>query len=303
LPYAGGSYGSSYYYDPNADFLSSTAGVLSAGGSLQVRLEQARLIDQQVASAKLDNHRRLWDLWLYERYNLPTLADERKRWEKVDTERALNNPSTTEILQATTLNRLLASLKGKTNGRPVPLDENVLKQINVVDPNGGNLGALKPARGGSSLSWPLSLKGEAYRDEVKQVNELVPELLKETEFKGQVDPGRLRNLAAALARLKAKVLARQDEMTLFQQIAAKRFLKQLDGARRALGQARAADFITGKLAVRGKTVPELLDGMYGSGLEFAPATDGDEAAYVALYNSLLAYAQSVGLGGGTSRNP
>jgi hypothetical protein len=296
----GGGYYPPYYSpwapDYNAGFLRGTADILSAGGSLLIRQQQASLINQQVEAARLENHKRLWDQWLYERYNMPTLEDERKRWEKVDTERALNNPSTTEILQATTLNRLLNSLKGKTNGRPIPVDESVLKYINVVDPNGGNLGVLKPAKEGQPLNWPQPLKGEGYSDEVKQVNQRVAELLKQAEFKGEVDPGGLQNLKTAISRLKAKVQASQAELTLMQQIEAKRFLNQLDAAWFALGQPKAADLLTGKLAAKGKTVPELLNSMYGSGVQFAPATNGDEAAYVALYNSLLAYAQSVGLG-------
>ena len=39
----------------------------------------ASLINQQVVAAKLENHKRLWDQWLYERYNMPTLQDERER--------------------------------------------------------------------------------------------------------------------------------------------------------------------------------------------------------------------------------
>jgi hypothetical protein len=285
-----------WWPDYNAGFLHGVADVMSASGSLAIRLEQARLVTQQVEAAKLENHKRLWDQWLYERYNMPTLQDERERWNQLATRRALTIPPTTEILSATTLNTLLNNLKGKTKGPPIPLDAKVLKQINVIDPNGGNVGALKPAREGTSLNWPQSLKGEAYRDEVRQVNQRVADLLRQAEFKGEVDPGGIENLNAAIAKLKAKVQANQGDLTLMQQIEAKRFLGQLDAARFALGKPKAADLITGKFAPRGKTVPELLNHMYGSGLEFAPSTDGDEAAYVALYNALLVYAQSVGLG-------
>jgi hypothetical protein len=291
--------GAGYGGDYNAGFLRGTADVISASGSLAVRLEQARLVNQQVLAAKLENHKRLWDQWLYERYNMPTLQDERERWNQLATRRALTIPPTTEILAATTLNQLLNNLKGKTNGQPVPLDENILKQINVIDPNRGNLGALKPAKQGHGLNWPQPLKGEAFHDEVKQINQRVADLLRRAEFKGEVDHGGLQDLAATIARLKAKLRAGQGELTLMQQIEAKRFLGQLDAARFALGKPRAkraADLITGKLAPRGKTVPELLKSMYGSGLEFAPSTEGDEAAYVALYNALLVYAQSAGLG-------
>jgi hypothetical protein len=283
-----------WWPDYNAGFLRGTADVMSASGSLAIRLEQSRLINQQVVAAKLENHRRLWDQWLYERYNMPTLQDERERAFALATRRALFDPPTTEILAATTLNQLLKSLKGRTNGRPIPLDENVLKQINVVDPNGGNLGVLKPAKDGNNINWPHSLKGTAYQDEVREINQGVAEVVKQANFKGEVDPGTLANLTDAVARLKARVQAGQGGLTVMQQIEAKRFLNQFDAARFALGKPRAADFLTGKLGPRGKTVPELLQNMYGSGIEFAPATDGDEAAYVALYNALLAYAMSAG---------
>jgi hypothetical protein len=272
------------------------AAVMSAGGGdLAVQLKQADLINQDVVSAKIENHSRIWDLWLYERYNLPTLQDDRERWHALTTRRALTEPPTTEILTATTLNQLLRSLKGKTKGQPIPIDENVLRQINVIGPSGGNLGALKPARDGEGLNWPRALQGEEYQDDVRQINERVAELLRGAEFKGRVDPGGRRNLADAIARLKAKFQAHQGELTLMQQLEAKRFLSQLEAAEFALGKPKAAEFFTGKLAPRGKTVPELLECLYKSGLEFAPATDGDEEAYVALYNSLLAYAQTVGL--------
>jgi hypothetical protein len=310
----GGTYSPNSYYpyyypysDPNAGFMRGVADVMSSSGSLAIRLEQARLIDQQVVSAKLENHRRLWDQWLYERYNMPTLQDERERWNALATRRALTDPPVTEILQATTLNQLLKSLKGKTNGgRPIPLDENVLKYINVVDPNGGNLGVLKPANDGKNLNWPKSLAGEPYQAEVKEINQRAVAVLGDLSNKGVVGAGDLANLGTAIAKLKDKVQANQDGLTLMQQIEAKRFLNQLSAAHWALGKPGAADLVVGgRLAPKGKTVPDLLNNMYGSGVEFAAATDGDERAYVALYNSLLAYAQSVGLGanGGGSYPP
>jgi hypothetical protein len=296
----GGYGGYGWVPDYNADFLRGTADVISSSGSLLIRQQQSRLIQQQVEAAKLENHKRLWDQWLYERYNMPTLQDERERWNQLATRRALTDPPTTEILTGGTLNQLLQTLKNKTNGKPIPIDENILKQINVIDPNGGNLGVLKPAKEGNGLNWPQPLRGEAYSDEIKKVNQRVVELLKQAEFKGEVDAGALQNLATAIAKLKDKVQASQGEMTLMDQIQAKRFLNQLENARYALGQPKAADILTGKLAPKGKTIPELLTNMRDSGIMFAPSTNGDEAAYVALYNALQSYALSVGLGASAS---
>jgi hypothetical protein len=45
----------------------------------------------------------------------------------------------------------------------------------------------------------------------------------------------------------------------------------------------------GKWAPSGRTVAELVQHLSKNGLEFAPASPGDEAAYQALYQSFLAY--------------
>jgi hypothetical protein len=288
-----------YLPDYNAGFIQGTADILSASGSLAIRQEQARLINQQVVAAKLENQRRLWDLWLYERYNMPTLQGERDRANQLATRRALD-PDTTEILHATALNQLLKELKGKPPGQPIPLNETILKQINFIDAGGGNLGVLKPAVDGNSLHWPQSLRGEAYQEEVREINRGASAALADLAGKGTVGAGELANLGTAIARLKAKVQANQEGMAITDQIEAKRFLNQLSSAHQGLGKPKAADVIPGRVGPKGKTVPELVNNMHSAGIVFGAATDGDEAAYVALYNSLQAYAQSVGLGGNGS---
>jgi hypothetical protein len=253
---------------------------------------QSDLLNQQVAAARLETRRAVMDEWLYERSYTPAPQDDRANF--LTLRLSSSGSPVTEILTATTLNQLLRSVQGKTNGSPIPLDANVLKQINVTDPGVGNLAVFKPVSDGNSLNWPVCLQAEPYQLEVRQVNEQTVALVKEVVSEGQVDAVRLRKLKPVIARLKIKVADNQDEMTVVQVIEARRFLNQLDGARQALEKPRAAVFLAGKLAPRGKTVAELVQNMTQAGLEFAPATAGDEAAYLNLYDSLRAYAVSVG---------
>jgi hypothetical protein len=50
-----------------------------------------------------------------------------------------------------------------------------------------------------------------------------------------------------------------------------------------------ANFFNGKWAANGKTVGDLVKYMASSGLRFAPATQGSEAAYSMLQQALAAY--------------
>jgi hypothetical protein len=66
---------------------------------------------------------------------------------------------------------------------------------------------------------------------------------------------------------------------------ARGFLNNLDDALTAVRQPNVGNHFTGKLAVKAKTVPELVDRMKKQGLQFASATPGDERAYVALHQA------------------
>jgi hypothetical protein len=293
---ASSGYGRPSDSNPYVAYAPGAADLINSGATVTLGPQQSDLLGQQVALAKAETRRALWDEWLYERYNMPTLQDERERVLALSTRRALTSPPITEILQATTLNQLLRSIMGKTNGPSIPLDASVLKQINVTDPAVGSMAVLKPAREGSPLSWPPCLRAEPYQVEVRQVDEQAVALVKEAVSGGQVDAVRLRQLTPAVARLKTKVGDDQPELTVVQTIEARRYLNQLDRACQALGNPRAPALLAGKLAPRGKTVGELVQNLTRDGLVFAPATAGEEQAYLALYESLRAYAAAIGPG-------
>jgi hypothetical protein len=290
--YGGGYYDPSYsngympYYDPTAGFLYGASSIINSTGRFEINHQQANLTREQVRSAHIDNNRKAFDEFLYERANTPTWLDDLERQRKLNLRYALNNPSGSEILEGISLNTLLDSLKqmqAKGNaGADVPLSDEMLKQINVTPGSGANAGLLKNER----LTWPLGLSGAEFADERKKIERNLATAVSEAE-QGKVEPGRLQDLVAGVDKMTEDLDSQIRDITPSQYIVAKSYLKQLGDAVRVLGRPDAANFINGKYAAKGKTVGDLVRNM--GGLKFAPATPGDERAYKELYEKLVAY--------------
>jgi len=300
-PYASspgvGGYDSGYYSyaDPYGGGLRGAADAIRGQGQFEQDFQKARLANQEVERSKLDTRRKIYDEWLYERANTPTVVDIQEKTQKLEQRRALLGMPLSEVLSGYALNTILDDLRKRANWAAKdpygPIDPEVLRQINVTSQSsGGNVGVLKPVKEGGPLNWPLPLQDGAYQDEVRRLNQRATEAVKLVQNAGQVDPGTLNDIKEDVRRLRSKVSAHTDDLTPSQSIEANRFLNQLSDAVTALAQPDVAGYFTDKFAAKGKTVPELVQYMAQKGLKFAPATGGDEAAYSALYNSLAGYA-------------
>ncbi len=303
----GQDYASPYqqsYPDPYGGGLKGAADAIAAQGRFEVDYQKSRLLGQEVERSKVDTRRKIYDEWLYERANTPTLVDQQERIQKLEQRRALLGMPTSEVLNAYALNTLLRDLTGKgawsgqdANG---PIDPDILKQINfTTNSSAGNVGVLKGVKDGAALNWPLSLQAAAYQDEVRRLNQKASEALKLVQNTGQVDPSTLNDMKEDIRRLRAKVSGHINDASLTpsQSIEANRFLHQLSDAVTALSQADAGSYFPERLAAKAKTVPELVKYMNDKGLKFAPAVGGDEAAYNALYNYLVGYTLQGGQSG------
>jgi len=307
--YSSSSYGSGYspysysYADPYGGGLRGAAEAIRAQGQFEKDFQDARLKAQEVERSKLETRRKIYDEWLYERANRPTIVDDQQRTQQLENRRALLGMPLSEVLSGYALNTLLDDLKKRANwgGKDPygPIDPELLRHINVTSQSsGGNVGVLKPVMDGGPLAWPLALQAAAYQDEVRRLNQRAAEAVKLVQNAGQVDPGTLNDMRDDIRRLRNKVSAHIDDLTPSQSIEANRFLNQLSDAVTALAQPDVASYFTDKFAAKGKTVPELIQFMAKKGLKFAPATGGDEAAYSALYNYLVGYALQANQGGG-----
>jgi hypothetical protein len=285
--YDGGGYGyQPYYYDPYSGFLQGAASVMSANGKFRINNQQANLLREQVRSAHIDNNRKAFDEFLYERANRPTWLDDLERQRKFDLRYALRNASGSEILQGPTLNTLLDDLKQMqakgVAGKDINLPDDVLNQINVTAGSGINPGLLKAEK----LAWPVGLGKSDFAEERKKVERNLQAAISDAE-RGPVETARLQDLSTALDRMSEDLGAQISEMTPTQFIEARNYLRLLHDAVRALSSPNATNYVNNKFAAKGKTVAELVKNM--SGLQFAPATPGSERAYKRLYEALVSY--------------
>jgi hypothetical protein len=267
--------------------LRGAADVINADGRFRINNQQANLMREQVKAAHLDNRRKALDEFFSERANTPTWLDQRKRAAKQELRYALQGPTSGEILTGLSLNTLLDNLKQMQSkgqqGVDVPIDEELLKQINVTAGAGANPGLLKNER---RLSWPIGLTGTEFDEERKNIERNLGNAMQDAQF-GKVDTARLKNLSHDVERMNEALGNQIGELTTKQYIDARNYLQQLNDAINALGGLDARSYIDGKYSAKGKTVAQLVKSM--AGLRFAPATPGDERAYRELYEKLVSY--------------
>jgi hypothetical protein len=300
-PYASGTYGTAPYVgaDPYGGYLKGAAEGINAQGQFLKSTQEAYLLKEQVKAAELQNRRKAYENWLWERANTPTLNERRERSQREEGRRAQNDPPLTEVWSAKSLNDLLTSIQDLRNkgieGPQVLLDAEVLKSINVTTGKGpGNPGLLKEA---GPLKWPTPLRmlepAEPTKELRTQIDALLADGKRQALVRGRVDPGLAKELERNIEALRKHLGNRINELSLSDYSESKRFLSQLDDAVAALQQPDAANYISGKYSARGATVKELVTYLSDNGLRFAPATGGEEGAYAALQQALAQYTAAV----------
>lgn len=296
--YPGGYYGNPYLppfnYDPLGGYLRGSADLIDAQKNFMLSIEQAHLAREAVRAERMANRRRAFDDYLYYREKTPTLEQERERGLAQQRDRSRNDPPITEIWSGQALNDILGELRAlKAKGQIVPgrvpampLDADTLRQINVTGKEGGNIGLLKNE---GRLTWPVALTAEETKKERDRIGELTQSAIEQAKFKNTVDAGTLKQLATDVERLHKVLSKNVGDLPTAQYIEARRFLNNLDDALKVLGGTNAQNYVTGKWSAKGKNVADLVQHMLDSGLLFAPAVAGEEAAYVALHRALATF--------------
>lgn len=286
-----------YMIDPLTGFMFGSAAITNANAQYQLTIQQARLQMAYANQAAIDVRRKLFDQIVYERAYMAANFNPdvvRNREMEANLNRARRNPPMVEVWSGEALNSLLAhliKLQGVGNRGPqVSLDEDILKHVNVTSGNGGNIGLLKD---GGKLQWPLSLQRPEFAMIEESLNDLFAEAVGEVKTGNQLKGNVSKDIQDKLEKLNNLLNLTVNEMTPSQFVEASRYLAQLKAAFKALNDPNAASFFNRKWAAQGKTVAELVQYMSNNGLKFAPATQGDEAAYKALLNQLAAYDESM----------
>jgi len=286
-----------WYPDPIGSTLYGSASLLNAYGQTIINQEQARIGREAARSAWLENEKRRFDLEKYIRDNTPTFTDEQLKYAKVRLRRIQLNSNINEVASGTALNVLLDDLKnfrGRISGlEPIPMSADVLRRLNVSG-NTGNMGLL---RNEGRFTWPQAIRDILPEDERKSV-EVQTQVLVQQAVTGKVDQNVLENLRVAIDEIRERLMTKANAVPTSQYLEAKRFLTSFDSARRGLQDGDAVPYFKYQNFVKdGRSLQQVVDYMLTEGLRFAPAVQGDEAAYRAVYDALAAV--DVAFNGGT----
>jgi hypothetical protein len=259
-------------------------------------IPQAKLAQEDVSRSRSDTRRKMLDEMRYEYEKRPTqekmLAEERA----ARLTRSRNNPPNTVIWSGDALNDLLAAIQGKQTdygdlGAAFPLDSETLQHINLsAGTTPGTVGLFRQAR---PLRWPLPLTEDRFDSSREKIEALSTQVIQSVVLNKPVlnkpDAKAMRDLLKAISSLKDEVTAATKDQSPSDNIKSMRYVKQLYEAAQSMTDPNAVFFFNGKWSAQGSTVPELIAYMTANGLRFAPASEGDEPYYSALYRSMLDY--------------
>ncbi|GIW78642.1 MAG: hypothetical protein KatS3mg105_0449 [Gemmatales bacterium] len=264
------------------------AAVITSSGQYMLDVQRAYLMQEQVKRSKLDTRRKAYEEWLYERAVTPTPEEFREEDRQEQLRRSQIDPPLTEIWSAKALNDLLLDMQRASSTSsyvpPVPIDDSILKHINVTTGRSPGLGLVRSA---DRLPWPYVLQGAYYQDERSKVDKLLPALARQAE-RGMVSAVTLREFMDAVRTLESKLRASIQDISSTQYVEAKRFVTQLHDAADILQEPNVGNYFT-RWQPKGNSVEELVQFMTAQGLKFAPATIGDEPYYTALHRAMANY--------------
>jgi hypothetical protein len=282
-----------YVADPYGGYLHGVADVVRSQGQFLQDLQHAKLLHEEVRRSKVDSRRKELEQWLWERENLPTPQEERERMDREFLRQSRFSATPSEIISGNTLNILYKdALKIKSEGaNAAPLDPAMLTKINLTTGNqDADLGVIKSGK----VKWPHLFFRPQFTDDRKEIDKLVKRAVDKAASGGRDDEA-IDELARKVDELEGKIKAltrtfhEGDTFTAFLCRDSKKFHEQLRVAVRSLLQADVGEYINGKYTAQGNNVAELVKYMRDHGLQFARATPGNEAAYMALYHALVAY--------------
>jgi hypothetical protein len=291
-----GGYGCDSYtqwmLNPYEGYLSGAASLTNANAQYQVTIQQAKLMRQEAVLSTFQTRRAAIEQAEYERAHMADPEKIRQEQLARELDRARVSPPLTEVWSGRSLNTLLRNAISQQSqgvrGPSIPVSEDVLKSVNpTAGDTRGNVGLLKD---NGNLQWPQALQGEACKKAREDINRRMKQAVQTvTAGNKSPDESTLADMQADLKRLNEAVDGSVNVLSPDQYIEAKRYLSQVGNAVTALRDRNVSNYFNDNWRIRGKSVAEVVKFMADKGLWFAPATPGDEPAYLALYHALAAF--------------
>lgn len=273
--------------------LAGSADVINAQGQFLKQQEQARIEREKAYQEYLRSKKAAFDLNKYFEANTPTWGEKQEKEKGMLTRRVINDPTTSEMISGKSLNIMLDFLKQLTYqgqaGPLVPIAPSILSKINVTGPT--TEGKIAMLSHGGQVDWPLALQDHPMKPVVdKELQQAVQGVLT-----GTLTNKLYTKLRSDVSRMRDDVKQQYatGKMHAASYLDADDFLERLTFAVYELSRPGAKTALGGGLRPQGRTVGELVYDMTSKGLKFAPATPGDEAAYVALHNAMAQYTLGV----------
>jgi hypothetical protein len=287
VPPAGGYFP---YTDPYGGYMNGKANLVNASGQFMIANQEAALMREQVTQSQVDTRNKIIQQGRYEASITPNTEDVRQQ-EALNTLRySRNNPPPADIWSGLALNSLTlamqSTLRAGVQGPPVALPQDALLHINLNQPGKVN-SSIGILRDGGKLDWPLILQDDPFKKDRERLDQLSPTAVLQASM-GRVDAKILKELPLIVERMQAQLLRMVQDVAPNDYMDGKKFLRELDKSYRVLNDPNVAQYF-GKWAPRGRTVGELVQHITSNGLQFAPASPGDEPYYMALYQSFLTY--------------
>lgn len=262
-------------------------------------MEQAKLGQEQVRSAKIANQHSRFDEDLYEKSKASQKLYDKEKARAAGMEQqridelmlARNNPANGDIWSGHALNVLLKTLQQiqgdqGMKGPSIPIPEEILRHINLT--TGTAAGSVGAFRNPDHLSWPLVLRGNEFKEPKDQIDKLAPVATRQAAS-GSIEPDTFKKLSNAINSLTDLITSMAGDLSPTDYIQSKRFANNLSEGVKNLTEPNAVNYLNGHWAAKGGSISGLIDHMSANGLRFASAVEGDQPFYSSMYNLLREY--------------
>ncbi|MFO0929356.1 MAG: hypothetical protein U0736_20405 [Gemmataceae bacterium] len=274
--------------------LEGMASLQRSQGQYWKDITQAQMQREEFLQKNLETARRRVEFEAWYESMRPTATKMLDRQMATDLDTARRFATDVDIASGRALNTLLRNIQasGRLNqGANVPLDEDVLKNVNLT--GGTSTSGVGMLKDGGKLPWPGALQDPMFDESRKRLTRNLQLAVATLKDKEPVPEAVMKDIRGDFKSLNDKLAEAANDLDPAQYVEARRFLNQLSGSIKSLSDPRVANYFNNTWSAKGRSVAELVAQMTKEGLLFAPAGPNDDAAYRAVYQALRAFDNSL----------